>query len=179
VGPTMLGTIEPVYFPRGVAAPDHSAGFCADGLGGIVAIALDVGAPRWQTTHASAPLIVVGERLVASQLDPGAPATLRIVVLDAAFGGQPLLVSEPVALPTWVTASGHGQDGLALDARVQGDDLVVWWEARARYRGGAAPPPYVQSRAEHHEAGVVAVDLTRGHVRPIQDESVARQSGWT
>ena len=174
MGPTKLDTIEPVYFPRGVAASDGSAGFSADGLGGVVAVGPANGALLWQTMLASLPLIVLGDRVIAAQSDADRPGSLRIIVLDAARGGQPLLVSDPVELPAWASGSGYGPDGLAFDARAQGNDLFVAWEARASYRGGAAPSAYVQSRAEHHATGVVAVDLTQGHVRSVQDESLVQ-----
>jgi hypothetical protein len=166
--PEHVPVAEPVFFPAGVADPEGRAGYLADGEG-IVAVGLSDGRALWRSERAEQPLISDGDRLSAASRDGRLPNVLRVVVLDAAGHGDPVLVSDPVVLPEWVTVSTERRGTFRMKARLEGTKLRLEWEAHARYEGGAAPPPHVRRAAARDAAGGVEVDLDSGTVasRPI------------
>jgi len=172
--PERVPVAEPVFFPGGVADPGGRAGYIADGAG-IVAAGLRAGQSLWRTERAQQPLISDGERLAAASVQPGRNA-LEVVVLDSTRWGEPLLVSDPVVLPEWVTVASERRDIFRMSAHAEGNRLVLEWEAHARYGGGAPPPPHIRSEAARHADGAAEVDLESGAVAPrdVKGEPRAR-----
>ncbi len=151
----------PVFFPGGVADPAERVGYVGDG-GEIVVVELAAGRPRWRTGVASRPLVVFGDRLAAARLLPDRSNVLQIVVLDLTRRGESLLASDPVVFPEWVSVANRASFGCA--AHVEGGRLLLDWEARARYGGGAAPPAQISRQSTKSTAGTIAVDLQAGNV---------------
>jgi hypothetical protein len=176
--PEQLPVTQPVYFAAGVADPDQRAAYVADG-DGTVAVRLSDGRELWRTDRAQWPLISDGERLAAASLQAGPPSSFAVVVLDAQRAGEPMLVSDPILLPEWVTVAVERRAGLWLRAERQKGLLRLEWEARARYGGGAAPPAHISRAATRDAAGVAQVDLESGAGEPlsIEEEEEASARG--
>lgn len=134
----------------------------ANATGGIDALDLASGEARWSTEAASRPLVALLDHLVCQAFVKGRKNALQIVVLDAARGGV-LLRSEAATLPDWVDATATGES-FRCSVRLEGDTLRYRWEAHARYRGGAPPPPEVLDRATKDAAGVARISLSTGRV---------------
>ena len=167
--PEQLPVTQPVFFAAGVADPDQRAAYVADG-DGTVAVRLSDGRELWRTDRAQWPLISDGERLAAASLKGGARNGFEVVVLDAQRAGEPVLVSDPILLPEWVTVSADPRDGLWLRAERRRNLLRLEWEAHARYGGGAAPPAYIRRAATRDASGAAHVDLESGAVEPLSVE---------
>src|SRR6185369_13452496 len=138
-GPPAMATNdiqEPVLLPEGVADPGGRTGFFAAGMAAVEAVDLADGSLLWRTTAAIRPLLVVRHLLAAQAPLPGQRNALRIVLLDVTRKGEPALTSEPVLLPEWVDAYAPAPEAFACRARLEGQALVVAWEAHARYSGG-------------------------------------------
>ncbi len=155
---------QPPLLPKGVADPDGRTGYFAVDTGGIDAVDLADGSLLWHTGTASRPLYVSGERLIAQRPEPGKPNASRIVLLDLARHGEPVLTSDPVVLPDWVEARSWDPETFRVQARIEGGALVLDWEARSRYTGGAAPSREVLREAQRSAGGTVRVDLETGEV---------------
>jgi hypothetical protein len=154
--------VEPVYLPEGVADPAGATGHLPDPPG-IVAVALGDGRLLWRSEAARTALLSDGERLFAAR--PRPPNALEVVVLDARRGGEPVLISDPVALPTWASEPSR------MRAQADGPRLRLEWEASARYAGGAPPPPHILRQAIHDVVGAALVDLESGAVSPLAVET--------
>ena len=142
---------EPVYFPRGAADPAGRTGYLAVDRG-ILAVDLSAGQALWRTDRAQRPLLVAGGRLTAASLraDP------RVLLLEHA---EPVLTSDPMPFPA--------TEELRLRARLEDGRLVVEWEVRSGYAGGAPPPPEILERAAAGAEGAAAVDLGSGAVEAL------------
>lgn len=157
------GPQRPIAFPGGLADPAGRVGYVANATGGIDALDLDSGEARWSTEAASRPLLALDDRLVCQAFVKGRKNALQVVVLDAATGGV-LLRSEAAILPDWVDVTATGES-FRWSVRLEGDTLVYRWEAQARYRGGAPPPPEVLARATKDAAGVARISLSTGRIQ--------------
>jgi hypothetical protein len=164
--------VEPVLFPAGVADREGAAAYVADD-DGITAGELLDGQVSWRTDRARRPLIVVDEHLVALRASDDGPNELRVVVLDVARQGEPILTSAPVAFPAWLLPATEHGGSFWCAARVERGRLLLEWRAQARYRGGAAPSAEIRREAERDAGGLVEVDLESGAVAPVvsRDES--------
>jgi hypothetical protein len=160
-------SIVPVPFPYGVADAAGTAGYLADGAGGIRAVDLRDGRTRWRTQAAERPLLVRDDRLVAlKRLKPNA---LEVVLLSASDGTL-TLKTEPIMLPEWVVTGIVDTDRFALRPRVdETGQLEIQWTARAVYAGGAPPPRKVLREAERVGSGIIRVNLTTGQVDATAD----------
>lgn len=171
-----VSVVEPVFFPAGVADREAAAGYVADG-GAIVAVDLDDGQVSWRTDQARRPLIVVGEHLVAIRASDDSPNELRVVVLDVARQGEPILTSAPLVFPEWLSTAPKERASFWCAGRVDRGRLLLEWKAQARYRGGAAPSDEIRGEAERDAGGLLEVDLESGAVAPVvsRDESPRSQ----
>lgn len=164
--------VKPIFLPAGVAAPDKRAGYIADTSGGIQALDLAEGALIWRSQLAARPLIVRENGLAAlKRAVPDRENALQVVLLDRNDQGKLLLESEPVIFPDWVAATIIMNETFSYSVRLEGDDLLLEWEAQARYRGGAPPPAYIQAQANKAASGVARIDLKTGKVRMLPMES--------
>lgn len=172
---TELKLQAPLVLPGGGVA-DHNGkvGFVPNTSGGIDALDLASGKLLWDTKAAPQPLLATADRLLAQKLVPGKANQVRIVVLDTTQKGKQLLESQPVAFPDWVSVGvAHGRS-FGSTARLTDDALLLTWQARAWYAGGARPTPEIERRARKAASGVVQVDLKTGKVRTLQGDSIPK-----
>ena len=78
------------------------------------------------------PLLSDGDQLFAARAHP--PNAIEVVVMDLGRNGEPVLVSDPIVLPSWAAEPSR------MRAQAEGALLRLEWEASARYLGGAPPP---------------------------------------
>lgn len=163
--PERVPIIDPVYFSGGVADPEGHAAYVA-AAGGVAAVRLRDGHALWRSERVQHPLVCDGRRLVAASTSMSASSVVEVAVLDASSNGEVMVVSEPMPLPSWVTASAESLGTLRFAARVMGRSLHLEWEAHARYAGGASPPAQIERTAMRRGSGVCEVDLESGSVSP-------------
>jgi hypothetical protein len=166
--------VDPVFFPQGVADPEGRVAVVATAAGGVDAIDLQDGKRLWHSDDATAPHIIVGDRVIARAESAGEPGVLQLVHLDLHSGRN--IRSSQVPLPQWVQIGQGGRDEFTYNVHAEGDVLVIEWEAHARYKGGAAPPRHVLEAARKDASGVARVDLDTGAVR-VTDGDEEGQEG--
>jgi hypothetical protein len=158
---------QPVFLPRGVAEPSGRTGYVTNASAGIDAIDLLTGELLWSTEVASRPLLVFDDRLVAQRAVKEETNVLELVVLDLTQQGKLVLSSDPVVFPDWVAVTPGTEESFAYQVFLDHRYLILEWHARARYRGGAAPPPHVLERATKDAAGTARVNLETGEVEML------------
>lgn len=181
-----------VPFPGGIADPAAKTAYVVNTAGGIDAIDLDKGETLWDTKDPAKPLAVAGKKLIVQVAVAGKANAVRLVVLDTAAKGKKLSESDPVSFPDWVSIGGGYGRSFTSSARVEDGALLLTWDARAWYAGGAPPPPEVEKAARKHETGVAKVSLESGKVEmlaadkapagpklPKELEKVASRQYWT
>jgi hypothetical protein len=151
--------------PGGVADPAGKVGYVQAPSGGVDALDLATGKVRWQVAETCKPLALAGDRLLCQAPEKGKANAVRILVLDTRDKGKVLRRSDPVTFPDWVSVGVTYGRSFTSRARLDGKDtLLLQWEARAFYAGGAAPTPEVLERARKHAAGVARVNIDSGRV---------------
>jgi hypothetical protein len=170
---SLLPVSRPVVLPCGIADPAGRTGFFASAAGGLEAIDLKTGEVLWETAEAQRPLLVWGTRLLAQA---GVQRNrLRVLVFDLADNGHCVLESDPVVLPEWVvTADAPGR---SFDAhwKLDGNQLVLAWEATAWYAAVARPTSQQQVAARKHAMGMARIDLDTGRVEQGPAERAAAE----
>jgi hypothetical protein len=95
-----------------------------------------------------------------------------MVVLNAADGGKVLRRSEVVQFPEWVSVgTTHGRSFTAQSGVDEKGKLLLSWEARAWYAGGAAPTPEIERASRKHAKGVARIDLDSGKVESLPEKA--------
>jgi outer membrane protein assembly factor BamB len=181
-----------VPFPAGVADPAAKVAYVSNTAGGIGAIDLDKGDLLWDTKEPAKPVAVAGKKLVVQVQVAGKANEVKLVTLDTAAKGKKLGESDAVTFPDWVSVGGGYGRSFASRGRVQDGALLLSWEARAWYAGGARPTPEIEERARKHDSGVAKVNLESGKVEmlpaekapagpklPKELEKVISQQYWT
>ena len=146
----------------GVADPAGKTGFFPGVDGGINAVDLSNGKLLWHSKEATKPLLATADRLFSEKGVTGKPNQIRIVVLDLTKEGKRVLESEPVSLPDWVSVQVAYGRSYRSSSRLDGNMLLVSWEARAFYAGGAAPAPGMEEAARKEASGVIRMEVATG-----------------
>ena len=160
-------SIAPRHLPGGgVADPTGKIGFFPNTSGGIDALDLATGKLLWATKDANRPLLATEDRLFAQRQN-------SIFILDTTQEGKRLFESKPIALPEWAsveTAYGRSYRG---STRLEGAALLVSWEARSFYSGGARPTPAIEKAARREATGVARVDVKTGKIEALDAGQIA------
>jgi hypothetical protein len=157
-----------------VVSPDAKLVFVPAKDGGIEALAVATGKPVWTNPDAKNLAGASGGHVIAWVADEKKPNTFRVVVMEAATG-KTVTKSEVVEMPDWATTAKTWGRTFRTAARAEADPVVVVWEARASYAGGARPTPEIEKAARKEAVGVVTVDMQTGKVKvldrkPTNDE---------
>jgi hypothetical protein len=166
-----LADVEPkppasTHMPGGgVLSPDRKTAYLLDDKGRLLALDVAMGKPRWSVERPGRlrPLLATDKQLFAWERMPKRADQLRLVVLDVASGK---VVKEigPATLPEWVRVNaGHGNSFGAV-ARLDGNTLVLVWEAKSWYEGGVPPTPEITERRANHATGEFKFGLKDGKV---------------
>lgn len=149
----------------GVATPAGKVGFFPNTSGGIDALDLASGKVLWSSNDANRPLLATEDRLFAQRQN-------SIFSLDAQDGKR-VFEAKPIGLPGWASvevAYGRSYQG---SVRLEGTALLVSWEARAFYAGGARPTPEIEKAARMDATGVARVDVTAGKITALEPDQIA------
>ena len=128
--------------PGVVVDPNRGEAYVMSPEGGIVALDLAQGAPKWRSAQASKPLTLAGELLVGQAEAEGPTNALKIVTLHTARQGAPVTESmvdlPPGVLPTIEQSASRS---FTASAEPVGSDATVTWEFIERPLRGVPPGP--------------------------------------
>lgn len=161
--------LRPVFLPAGVAAPDQQVGYVATMTGGIEALDLLTGELLWRADVAARPVLVFQNLLAALGPVEGKSNALQIIELDRNKEGELVRESEALVFPDWVRATVTPDLFFSYEVSVDGNDLILEWEAHARYEGGAPPSALIQAQSTQDTAGAARFNLETGEVRELPD----------
>jgi hypothetical protein len=133
---------------------------------------LETGRLRWQTSVASEPLLIRGDRLFAAARIADRANVLRIIGFDLEDPQRSPGPSGEIVFPTWVDVADR--DAFGFEAHGADEHVVIHWRAQGRYRGGAAPPAAVLRAIPQEVTGTARVHATTGAVELTSDEPGAR-----
>ena len=142
------GPVSARPMPRGVAHPAGRVAFIAAADDAIVAVDLERGRVIWTAGLGGQPVMATDGGVVIAR--PLASMALGLVLLDASDGHH--LGRCDVRFPSDVDVVQMLRAG-GLAPIVEGGRLVVDWEVRTAYRGGASPPPSIEQGASRLLAG--------------------------
>lgn len=165
-----LGAADPTpILGVGIVSADQKLVFLPAKDGGIEAVDLATGKPVW-TNKDAAKLAGASDKVVVAWAGDAKKAnTFRVVSVDAATG-KTLGKSDPIELPDWAAAvTGDGRS-FRTAAKVDGETLIVAWQAGTHYAGGAAPTEEILAAAKRDASGTARVDFTTGKVTPTKDK---------
>ncbi len=152
--------------PRGVLV-DGRLAVVHDNQGVVVALHPSTGEVRWRHGRGLRPCSIAGEVVVAVSVSPptsGSAPALGIVVLGE-DDGRELWSAPAVELPDWARPALDDTPEFALSCTVfDGDQVVLRWQARAFYGGGAAAGPERVAAAAREARGAVRIDLRQRRV---------------
>jgi outer membrane protein assembly factor BamB len=156
--------LEPTYMPGGgVLSADRKTAFVQGEKGTLLALDAATGKVRWSVARRLRPLLADDKRLFAWERMPKRADQLRLVVLDAA-SSKALKEIGPATLPDWANVNaGHG-NAFGVVARLDGDKLLVVWEAKSWYEGGVPPSRERTERSAYHGTGEFKFNLKDGKV---------------
>jgi hypothetical protein len=171
-GPQGPGKATPLVCGVGVTAPSGKVLYLPSAAGGVEAVALFNGKQLWEAKAAQTPLLATADRVFALARLKGQRNQVRVVALDAATG-EPLLRSEAITFPAWVSVQRDFGLRFTPAARLESGALLLLWKAW-RFRDGGPPPPqfgpdgkpYVDPNARK-AAGAVRVDLASGKAAAV------------
>jgi hypothetical protein len=167
-GPAGRDVPSPTPLPAGVADPAGKVGFVMSRSGGIDALDLASGRTLWSNPRGGRPLIAWGERLAVLVRTQGQPTQLRVLVLDAAHEGRPVLESEPLPLPAWVAAAGPVDgDQFRVWPAVKAGALNLTWAASQRREYGVDPRALPNAPGAQGATGTVRIVLASGRVAEV------------
>jgi outer membrane protein assembly factor BamB len=166
-----------VILPGGVADAAGKTGYLANDKGGIDAVNLETGELLWDSKEPGKPLIVRDQRLIIQVPVKDKPNQVRILALDVSKKGKRVLESKPVVFPDWVAVGlTHGRT-FSSRGWIHKGDLLLVWNARAFYAGGAKPTPEIERRARKNAAGVARVNLESGKVDMLDADKAPKETG--
>lgn len=163
---------SPIYLPQGIASPNGEIGYISNAGQEIDAIDLLTGELFWKTNFATHPLIVWENLLVAFRFLEADRTVIQIVVLKSSQNGAPVLSSQPVKFPEWITPDTNN-DSFSFKVYLDRNVLILIWIARKMYEGGAPPPKFILERENKQDCGKIHVDLKTGEVETLPPENIS------
>ena len=157
-----MNTQPILRIPHGLADVQAELAYVAGPGERIVALDLTRGEIVARSDFAATPVAADGELLISWTSVIGQPNAVRLIA--ALRRGEKIRSAweATLELPNWVDLESAEPDAFTLDAEIQEGVVVISWEASARYRGGAPPPPDVEEAATHNERGTVRLDRETG-----------------
>lgn len=155
---SLLLGLDPVTLSGGVVVDEDTV--YAMVLGGVAALDLHTGTPKWTSSEAAKPYAVVEGHVIALRADGS------LASLDADTGA---LVASCDAPPGAVLGpqNGLGTNHVSHGGLVQGQ-VVVEWQASTSYAGGVAPTPEMEEAVSSYSQGSFLVDPKTACPRPTE-----------
>jgi hypothetical protein len=148
--------------PGGLADPAGRTGYLSSVTNGIEAVDLMTGDCLWSCQEAEIPLLIANDRLYAQA---GTQRNrLRVLVFDLLHKGHVILESDPVVFPQWVVTSDGPGHAFKAHWRLDREQLILSWQARAWYCGKTKATPAMDAAARKQSEGVARIHLTTGYV---------------
>ena len=133
---------------------------------GVEAVAILNGKALWTAEGTGEPLLATAEHVIAQVPVKGKKNQIKLAVLDATTG-EKVRESSTIELPEWVSVPvEYGRDFRSA-ARLEKDDLLFVWEARA-FTDGGGPPPDPDPNAKR-DGGALGFDVKTGRVWVVKD----------
>lgn len=150
-----------VRIPGGVADRAGKVGYVQSVKGGVDALDLTTGKVLWSFGEFARPVALVTKGLVVQIPEKGKANAVRLVVLDLARKGEAKKsVSKLIEFPDWVSVGTEYGRAFTSSARVDSQGRVILlWDARAWYAGGARPTPEVEKAARKNASGIFRVHV--------------------
>jgi hypothetical protein len=160
-------------FPGGLVDNQGLVAYVQGAAGNIEAIDLAKGTVLWSNSSFARPLALQPERLIVEAPVKDKPNVVYVAVLDINNKGKLLGVSDPITLPDWAnTGTAYGRSYHSSVSDVKDGVLLLSWEAKAWYAGGARPTPEMEKAARKEAHGLAAIDLKTGKVKMREGEKV-------
>lgn len=159
--------VRPIFLPAGVAAPDQQIGYVGGIAGAIEALDLHTGESLWRAELAARPVLVFENLLVVLSPVEGKANALKLIEIDRNNEGELVRESDALVFPDWVRVTITPDLFFSYEVSLDGSDLILEWEAHARYQGGAPPSAQIQAQATHDTAGAARFNLQTGEVREL------------
>jgi hypothetical protein len=159
--------VTPLRIPGGVTDPTGKTGFIANDRNGIEAVNLETGEVLWTADIPGKPLGVAGKHVVEQVPDKAKANVVRVVLLDIEATGKQVKESDPVVFPDWVATGLAGGKTFTSSGKLHQGDLLLTWQARSSYWGGAPPTPEIERAARKEAHGVARVSLDTGKVEML------------
>ena len=165
----------------GIISGDQKTVFLPAKDGGVEAVDLMRGLVLWTNKDANKLAGGSGKLVLAWAGDEKKANVFRVVAMDAETG-KTVGKSDPITLPDWASTSKTWGRSFRTAASVDGEGVVVVWNAGASYAGGARPTPEIEAAARKNESGAVKFDPKTGKVsaldrKPKDDEFKAGPGG--
>ncbi|HET8774111.1 MAG TPA: hypothetical protein VFP80_09985 [Thermoanaerobaculia bacterium] len=185
---THAATPERIELREGILVhPKDDVAFVMTPEGGVAAVDLATGVPRWTTQKAAKPLLLVGNRLLC-QVQPATAAQrddLLLAVLDVGYRGKVIAraaLDLPDEIVTAVTETPFGH--FVLDARSAGTESVkVAWKFAASGKRGTPPRPEQEETAAARPLaaireflGSLRINLATGTLEHVQETETSAPS---
>ena len=153
----MSQTVWAQAFPGGVADAEVQHALWRDHHGHLVALRLADGRLLWRSAQPLVPLLLGHGLAFGLAL---APARVVALVLKGDSAGSERWRSEPLPWPDWAARLDAAASAMDLHAGWLDERIVLRWQLRLAYKGGAAPGP---SRAKSVAAvGGCLLDVASG-----------------
>ena len=127
-----------------MADPKRSIGYLTNSENGIDAISLQDGQLLWRSQQGRRPLLAFNNFLVAQNYSGQDINYLNLVLLDINNNGR-LERSFNIELPSQITVGPTNSSTFSYSVRLDGEILLLKWQGRPSYKGGAPPPKLVEN----------------------------------
>lgn len=165
--------IEPELIPWGVGDVEGRLGAVGQGIANVDLIDLVAGCRLRRATGIGSPLMIVGPQLLGWQVEAGTQR-MRLFRLILPPDEARLDYSTDIALPEWAIPHPGPEADFTVRFGRDGDVYVLFWNARRRYSGGAAPPAALLEKiGRQHAFGRVDFD-----VHTLAERQRRRQDGF-
>jgi hypothetical protein len=157
-------SLKPTLIPNGVADAAGHLG-CIEVRGRrIECLDLTTGERIGEIQLVGIPLLIQNQQLIAWSAQSRQPNVLQLYTISLQTGMQQPQLLQEVTLPSWCDATRSNPLDFKLEAAIQNQQLVLRWQCRSRYRGGAAPSQELVNQFNRDAIGTVYVSLDTGRI---------------
>jgi hypothetical protein len=153
-----------IQIPKGLADPDGKVAYVVGPQALIHRLDLKSGKSQAHTTFAGSPLAIQGETLIAWTRAAESSNAVRLLAVTPQMGILRPVWEQTIELPAWVEVDSPEAERFNMQAEIQDEELVVTWQARSRYTGGAPPPADVESSETRQASKDMHIDPESGSV---------------